>query len=78
MPPVERAAGRSAGETRTEIEAFLKHSRQPALLEPGEELMTGPHSLSSTHDPYIPEIPKRFPGHNAEFAARHSCLRLDN
>ena len=26
-------------ETRTEIEAFLKHSRQPALLEPGEELL---------------------------------------
>jgi hypothetical protein len=39
MPPIERAAGRSAEETRTEIEAFLKHSRQPALLEPGEELL---------------------------------------
>jgi hypothetical protein len=38
MPPVPRA-GRSADETRTEIEAFLKNSRQPALLEPGEELL---------------------------------------
>jgi hypothetical protein len=39
MPPIPRAAGRSAAETRTEIEAFLKNSRQPALLEPGEELL---------------------------------------
>jgi hypothetical protein len=30
---------RSADETRTEIEAFLKHARQPALLEPGEEIL---------------------------------------
>jgi hypothetical protein len=39
MRPVQRAAGRSAEETRTEIEAFLNNSRQPALLEPGEELI---------------------------------------
>jgi hypothetical protein len=39
MPSVPRAAGRSAAQTRTEIEAFLKQSRQPALLEPGEELL---------------------------------------
>ncbi|HEX3748640.1 MAG TPA: hypothetical protein VHW09_32155 [Bryobacteraceae bacterium] len=39
MPPLRRAAVRSADETRTEIEAFLKASRQPALLEPGEELL---------------------------------------
>ena len=35
MPPVQR----TAEQTRTEIEAFLKNSRQPALLEPGEELL---------------------------------------
>jgi len=39
MPPVQRAGGRSADQTRAEIEAFLKNSRQPALLEPGEELL---------------------------------------
>jgi hypothetical protein len=38
MPP-RRAPARSAEQTRTEIEAFLKNSRQPALLEPGEELL---------------------------------------
>jgi hypothetical protein len=38
MPPLLRAAGRSAEQTHIEIEAFLKNSRQPALLEPGEEL----------------------------------------
>jgi len=35
MPPVQR----TAEQTRTEIETFLKNSRQPALLEPGEELL---------------------------------------
>jgi hypothetical protein len=39
MPPLPRAAGRSAEQTRAEIEGFLKNSRQPALLEPGEELL---------------------------------------
>jgi len=39
MPPVQRAGGRSAEEARSVIEAFLKNSRQPALLEPGEELL---------------------------------------
>src|SRR6516225_12148111 len=35
-PPV---SGRSAEETRELIEAFLRNSRQPALLEPGEDLL---------------------------------------
>jgi len=39
MPPLPRAAGRSAEQTRAEIEAFLQNSRQPALLEPGEDLL---------------------------------------
>lgn len=39
MPPAPRTAGRSAEQDRIEIEAFLKNSRQPALLEPGEELL---------------------------------------
>jgi len=39
MPRVSRVDGRSATETRQEIETFLKNCRQPALLEPGEELM---------------------------------------
>src|ERR1039458_5925512 len=39
MPRVPRVEGRSAEETRLAIEAFLKNSRQPALLEPGEELL---------------------------------------
>ena len=39
MPPVPRVEVRSAEETRTVIEAFLKNCRQPALLEPGEELL---------------------------------------
>jgi hypothetical protein len=39
MPPPPRVEGRSAEETRTAIETFLKNSRQPALLEPGEELL---------------------------------------
>jgi hypothetical protein len=39
MPSASRAAGRSAEETRTAIEAFLRGCTQPALLEPGEELL---------------------------------------
>ncbi|HEY1241042.1 MAG TPA: hypothetical protein VGF16_10815 [Bryobacteraceae bacterium] len=39
MPTAARAGGRSAEETRATIEAFLTHARQPALLEPGEELL---------------------------------------
>ena len=39
MPSAPRVGGRSAVETRAAIEAFLKQSRQPALLEPGEELL---------------------------------------
>jgi hypothetical protein len=39
MPSVRRAAAHSAEQTRTEIEDFLKNSRQPALLEPGEEIL---------------------------------------
>jgi hypothetical protein len=34
-----RTPGRSAGEVLATIERFLKASRQPALLEPGEELL---------------------------------------
>ncbi len=39
MPPDRRVAGRSAEETRAQIESFLQNCRQPALLEPGEELI---------------------------------------
>jgi hypothetical protein len=39
MPPAQRASGRSAEEIRAVIQAFLRHCRQPALLEPGEELL---------------------------------------
>jgi hypothetical protein len=39
MPPVGRASGRRADQTRSEIEDFIRNSRQPALLEPGEELL---------------------------------------
>lgn len=39
MPTSRRDTGRSAGETREVIEAFLKSSKQPAVLEPGEELL---------------------------------------
>lgn len=39
MPSGPRATGRSAGQARAAIEAFLKDCRQPALLEPGEELL---------------------------------------
>lgn len=39
MPPATRGTGRGAGEARAAIEAFLKDCRQPALFEPGEELL---------------------------------------
>lgn len=39
MPPAQRVEGRSAEEIRTSIEGFLANCRQPALLEPGEELL---------------------------------------
>lgn len=39
MRPAHRAPFRSADEMRVEIEQFLKNARQPALLEPGEELI---------------------------------------
>ncbi len=39
MPPASRGAGRCAGEARAAIEEFLARSREPALLEPGEELL---------------------------------------
>jgi hypothetical protein len=39
MPPAPREPGCSADEARAAIEAFLKDCRQPALLEPGEELL---------------------------------------
>ena len=39
MPSVSRESGRSADATRTAIEEFLRNAREPALLEPGEELL---------------------------------------
>jgi len=39
MPPASRVEGRSAEEIRSSIEGFLANCRQPALLEPGEELL---------------------------------------
>ena len=39
MPPERRAAGCCGEEARAAIEAFLASARQPALLEPGEELL---------------------------------------
>ena len=39
MPARPWAAGRSAEAARDAIEAFLQSARQPALLEPGEELL---------------------------------------
>jgi hypothetical protein len=39
MVSAPRVEGRSAAETRVSIEGFLKNCRQPALLEPGEELL---------------------------------------
>ena len=39
MPSVQRVPGRSAQDARAAIEGFLKNCRQPALLEPGDELL---------------------------------------
>jgi len=39
MPSERRGAGRCGEEARAAIEAFLEGARQPALLEPGEELL---------------------------------------
>jgi hypothetical protein len=39
MPVLQRSAGRSAEEIRSVIEAFLSQCKEPALLEPGEELL---------------------------------------
>src|SRR5690349_7310043 len=39
MTSAPRVGGRSAEQTRAAIEAFLKQAREPALLEPGEELL---------------------------------------
>jgi hypothetical protein len=39
MPSALRIEGRSAPEIRAVIESFLKNCRQPALLEPGEEVL---------------------------------------
>lgn len=39
MPSVQRDSGRSAQDVREAIEGFLKNCRQPALLEPGDELL---------------------------------------
>ena len=39
MPSVQRLPGRSAQDARAAIESFLKNCRQPALLEPGDELL---------------------------------------
>lgn len=37
MPPRPRGSGLATAEIRAAIEAFLRNSRQPALLEPGED-----------------------------------------
>ena len=39
MPPHQRVSGQTPAEIRAAIEAFLGNCRQPALLEPGEELL---------------------------------------
>jgi hypothetical protein len=39
MPIAEPAGGRSAADCQAAVERFLKASRQPALLEPGEDLL---------------------------------------
>jgi len=38
-PAIRRAPGRSAPELQAAVEGFLKASKQPALLEPGEEII---------------------------------------
>ncbi|MDR3698670.1 MAG: hypothetical protein P4L56_03485 [Candidatus Sulfopaludibacter sp.] len=47
MPSASRTGGRSAAEIRAAIEAFLANAKEPALLEPGEELM--PLSAENFH-----------------------------
>ncbi|SPE41004.1 conserved hypothetical protein [Candidatus Sulfopaludibacter sp. SbA3] len=47
MPSALRTGGRSAAELLAAIEAFLSNAKQPALLEPGEELM--PLSAENFH-----------------------------
>jgi hypothetical protein len=47
MPSAPRTGGRSAAEIRVVIEAFLSNAKEPALLEPGEELM--PLSAENFH-----------------------------
>ena len=51
MPTASRGAGRSAGEKRAAIEDFLRNCRQPALFEPGEELLplTGDNFALDVH-----------------------------
>jgi hypothetical protein len=39
MTSAQRGVGQNVAETRAVIEAFLKNCREPALLEPGEELL---------------------------------------
>jgi len=39
MPTVPRVPGRTAQDARQAIESFLKNCRQPALFEPGDELL---------------------------------------
>ncbi|HWB83607.1 MAG TPA: hypothetical protein VG675_05680 [Bryobacteraceae bacterium] len=39
MPPAQRTPGQGAEQLRSTIESFLSSARQPALLEPGEELL---------------------------------------
>lgn len=39
MPSAPRTGGRSAAEIRAAIEAFLRNAKEPALLEPGEEIL---------------------------------------
>ena len=47
MLSASRTGGRSAAEIRAAIEAFLSNAKEPALLEPGEELM--PLSAENFH-----------------------------
>ena len=50
-----RAPGRSAGELQTAVESFLKASKQPALLEPGEDMIpiTGRNFEMHTRDSHL-------------------------
>lgn len=55
MPSVTRESGRSAEQTRAAIEEFLRNARQPALLEPGEELLalSGDNFALDFHGPRL-------------------------